>query len=119
MLVCLAGEADDEVGRDSDIGYGIAYSVHQAPVAIHCVTAAHGLQDLVVPVLHRNIDAATDLGQSGGGRDNAFTHVQRMRCQKAQTPQIRDVMQSGQQIGQVGPAAPVAGRRAMECSVSC
>ena len=61
-----------------------------------------------MPGLNWDIDARADLGQFGHGGDDAVGHLERVRRQEAQAPQVGQVAQRGEQIGQIRAARPLS-----------
>ena len=55
ILLCLPGEANDEVAGDGDVGPRCARLLDDLQVAVGGVAAVHCLQDSVASRLHRQV----------------------------------------------------------------
>ena len=112
--VALAGKADDEVGRQRQVGPRRAQRVDEAAIVVGGVAAVHRLEHRIGARLHRQVQERHQLRQVAMGADQLRVHVARVRGRVAQPRQARDLGQRAQQPGQAPGArrpGPRRGRR--------
>ena len=79
----LAGEADDHVGGQRDIGDVLADQRDAVEVALAVVCAAHRLEDPRRARLQREVDVLAHARKLGVGADHVLAHVLRVRARVA------------------------------------
>ena len=79
VFVGFAGEADDDVGGDGEVGPGFAHGVAEAQVFFVFVGAAHEAEDAVAAALHGEVDVAAEFGEVGVGFDEVFAEADGVR----------------------------------------
>src|SRR4029453_17344945 len=79
----LAGEADDDVGRQREVRDPGAEVVHEAQVALAAVRASHRLEDARRARLEREVRVLADGAALGHRRDHLAAEVLRMRAREA------------------------------------
>ena len=109
VVLGLAGEPDDDVGRHRQVvdrgpGRGEPFEVTRRRVA-----AAHGAQHAVAARLERKVQLLADLGRLGHGRDRFGPQVLGMRAGEAHALNPLDPTDGTQQVGEER-AAPRSGR---------
>ena len=110
VLLGLAREADDDVGRDRAVGDVLADHRDALHVALAVVGAAHRLQDPARARLQRQVDVLAQARQLGVRDDHLLAHVLRVRARVAHALDALDAVHERQQVGEVDPLAPAAGR---------
>ncbi len=100
----LAGEADDDVGRDRAVGDVLADQGDPVHVAPPVVGAAHPLQDLAGAGLQRQVDLLAEGRQLGVGTDHVLLHVLRVRAGVTDPLDSLDRVDPGQELGEADPA---------------
>ena len=79
----LAREADDDVGREGDVGDVLADQRDAVEVALAVVGAAHRAQDPRRARLQRQVDVLAQRRQLGVRADHVLAHVLRVRARVA------------------------------------
>ena len=102
LLLGFPGKADDYVGAEGHAGDGIPDAAGQFPVIVPGIGPAHPPQHFIIPGLHRQVDVFANLGQIGDGADDAVIHIRGMGSEKADPFQSVNIIQPGQQEGQIG-----------------
>ena len=93
----LAGEADDEVAGDGDVGARGADPVEDAQIGIGVVAAVHRLQHAVAARLHRQMQIGHQLFDLGMGADQALGHVVGMAGRVADAGEARQRVERADQ----------------------
>ena len=108
--LALAGEADDEVAGQRDIGPRGADALDQSQIVGGGVAAVHGGEDAVGAGLHRQMQIGHQRIEIAMGGDEIVVHVARMAGGVAQAVDARDFGEAEQQpaeapVAAVGPFA--------------
>jgi hypothetical protein len=107
VFVGLAGEADDEVAAQGQVGADGAQLAHRALVFHGGVAALHGHQDAVAAVLHRQVQVAHQLRHLGIGLDQARRELVRVAGGVADALDAGDLGHVLDQQREVGDPSPV------------
>ena len=75
VIVGLAGEADDDVGRERHVRHVLADLGDAVQVPLAVVGPPHGLEDAARPRLERQVDVLADRGEVHVGADDVLAHV--------------------------------------------
>ena len=75
----LAGEADDDVGRDGRVGHRRAYPLDDPEIALRPVAAAHPAQHVIGAGLQRHVQRRADVRGLGHRGDHVVGEVAGMR----------------------------------------
>ncbi len=108
VLVLLAGEADDEVGGQADVGAHRAQLADGALVLERRVAALHGRQDAVGAVLHGQVQVVDQLGHARIGVDQALAELLRVAGGEADALDAGELGDGLQQQREVGDLRRVA-----------
>ena len=108
VLLRLAREPDDDVGREGDAGNGPAQRRDHLQVAVAIVAPQHPLEHARAAALHRQVHVLADRGRLGHGAEHAVAEVGGVGRGEAQPRQARHVADRAQQVGEVVLAVPVA-----------
>ena len=103
--VGLAGEADDEVGGEGDVGARAAHALDDVEIVAPRVAAVHRGQDAVGARLHRQMQIGRERRVLGVGGDQLLVHVVGVRGRIAQAQHAGDFAAAASSAGEV------AGRR--------
>ena len=98
VLLGLAGEADDDVGRDRRIGHVLADQRDAVQVALAVVGAAHRLEDPARSRLQRQVDVLADGLALGVGEQHVLPHVLGVRARVADPLDAVDRVDRAQQL---------------------
>ena len=98
--VALAGEADDEVGRQRQVGGRRAQPLDQPAVVVGRVAPVHGPENPVGARLDGKVQEGRQLAHLGVGGDQLVVHVARMRRGVAQARQPIDLRQAADEAAQ-------------------
>ena len=107
MFFGLAGESDDDVGRDGAVRDALADVCDQVAVVLLGVAALHVFEHGIVTGLNGDFDVRHELGQFGDGVHQFFAEVVGMRGQEADALDAFDFVDQAQQAGQVGAIGDV------------
>ncbi len=102
VLLGLAGEADDDVRADREVGDRRAHLLGQREVALLRVRAAHRLEDARRAGLQRQVHLLTDGVAFGHRRDHRLTEVFRVRAREADALDPVDRVAGAQQLTELG-----------------
>ena len=86
VLLRLAREPHDDVGRHRQVGDGRTRRTESLQVPLRGVAASHGTQHTVAPGLQRQMQLLADLGRLRHGLDRLRPQVLGMRAGEADTP---------------------------------
>src|SRR3546814_438801 len=78
ILFGFAGEADDEVARDRDIGAHGTHALDDAKIAVDRMAAVHRGEDAVAARLHRQVEEGHQLVDLAMRGDQPVGHVVRV-----------------------------------------
>ena len=106
----LAGEADDEVGRQADVGSDFAQLAQFLLVLEHRVAALHQREHAVRAALHRQVQEIRELRHVAIRIDQAVAELDRMRGREADALDARNCRDEVDQRREVGMTT--AGQRA-------
>ena len=101
----LAGEADDEVGRQADVGSDFAQLAQFLLVLEHRVAALHQRQHAVRAALHRQVQEIRELRHVAIRLDQAVAELDRVRRREADALDARHFGDEIDQRRQVGMTA--------------
>src|SRR3954469_8150631 len=112
VLLGLAREADDDVGRQRAVGDVLADQRDAVEVAPAVVRPAHRLEDPRRARLQRQVDVLAERRQLGVRADDVLAHVLRVRARVADAVDAVDRVDQGQQLREgrlraLGQVAPV------------
>mmetsp|Transcript_53758 Transcript_53758/g.126759 ORF Transcript_53758/g.126759 Transcript_53758/m.126759 type:complete len:260 (+) Transcript_53758:1313-2092(+) len=102
VVVGLAGEADDKVAGQAQVGADGAQLAHDALELQRGVAALHRHQDAVAAVLHRQVQVVHELRDLAVGLDEARAELVGVAGREAQALDARNFGGIFQQQGQVG-----------------
>ena len=138
VVLALAGEPDDDVGRHRQVVDGGPGRRQPLEVARRRIAAAHGAQHPVAARLEREVQLLAHLGRLGHGRDRFGPQVLRVRAGEAHASDPLDPTDGAQEVGeersppcQVAPvgvdvlpqqgdlAVPVRARPSTSATMSC
>ena len=100
VVLGLAGEPDDDVGRHRQVVHGGPGRVEPFEVTSRRVTAAHGAQHAVAARLEREVQLLAHLGRFGHGRDRLGPQVLGVGAGEAHAPDPFDATDGAQQVGE-------------------
>ncbi len=100
VLLGLAREADDDVGRDGRVGHRRADLLDDAEEAFLPVGALHRLEHLVRTGLHRHVQLVHHVRGLGHRGDHVVGEVARVRRGEADALQAVDLAGRAQQLGE-------------------
>ncbi len=100
VVVGLAREADDDVGRQGDVRHVLAQQRDAVEVALARVGAAHLLQHARGARLQRQVDVLAQRAQLGVRADHVLLHVLRVRARVADPLDPVDRVDRAQQLGE-------------------
>ena len=112
MLVGLSREAEDEVGPERDVGHQFADLRDEVEEAVRRPGARHRAQQLLVHVLHRQVDVGHDLGDLGHGLQQWPLELVGLEVEQPQPLDAVDLCEFAQQHRGQGAPALVAVPRA-------
>ena len=75
VLLGLVREADDDVGRDGDLGHGGPELVNEHPELFERIATSHLREDAVGARLEREVDRVGHVGELGDGGDELIAEV--------------------------------------------
>ena len=99
ILVGLAGEADDHIGRKGDVGSRCTNALDRAKVIFRGVFAIHGGENAIRARLHRQMQVGHELGHFRMSDDEIIAHVARMARHVADALQAIDAGKTTDQPG--------------------
>src|SRR5436190_8506204 len=99
----LAGEADDDVGRQREVGDAGPEVVHETQVALAAVRAPHRLQDARRARLERKMRVLADGLALGHRGDHVPPEVLRVRAREADALDSVDRVDRAQELGEAAP----------------
>ena len=106
----LAGEADDDVRPEREIGNRRPHALDELQVPLARVRAAHRLQDPRGARLERQVDVLADRVALGDRGDHRLAEVLRVRAREADPLDPVDGVAGAQQLAELGADAPARGR---------
>ena len=101
----LAGEADDQVGRQADVRSDFPQPADLLLVLEHGVAALHQREHAVGAALHRQVQVIGELRHVAIGLDQAVAEFDRVRGHEADALDARHRRDEVDQRGEVGVAA--------------
>ena len=99
----LAGEPDDDVGAERQVGNRLAQARGQLEVALPRVRAAHRLEDPRRARLQRQVDVLADGIALGHRGDDGLAEVFRVRAREADPLDPVDRIAGAQELAELGP----------------
>ncbi len=102
VVLRLAGEPHDDVGRHRQVGDGGARRGEPLEVARRGVPAPHGAQHPVAAGLQRQVQLLADLGRLRHGLDRLGPEILGVRTGEADAPDALHRADSAQQLGEEG-----------------
>ena len=109
VLLGLAREADDDVGRQREVRDRGAELVHEPQVALAAVGAPHRLEDAGRARLQRQVRVLADRVALRHRGDHVAAEVLRMRAREADALDALDGVDGAQELGEVGPEIAAVG----------
>src|SRR5580765_3058547 len=103
--LAFAGEADDEVGGQADVGARLPQPARDGAVFERGVAALHRGEHPVGARLHRQVHVRRELRQVAVRIDEALGEFARMRSGIADSLQLVDFMNEKEQFGEIGGLA--------------
>ena len=103
----LAGEADDDVGGDSQVGKRLAQPLHQVEELLAGIAALHAGQDLIVAGLQGKVDVLADRRVGRHGLDHPRGEPGRVRRGEAEPVGRVELAQRLQQVRELDPGLEV------------
>ena len=103
VLLGLAGEPHDDVGRHRDVGDGRADRLEPAQVAIAPVRAPHRLEHAIRARLQREVDVLADGRRLRHGLDHVGREVVRMRRREPHPSDALDLPDLPEEFGEQRP----------------
>ena len=103
----LGREADQHVGRESDLGQGLATERDLGQVVLAGVAPVHPFQNGVRAGLHRQVQARADVVQTAHGVEQARIEVARVRGQEADAHLRQGRSDRGEQVREPETAIPI------------
>ena len=91
VVLGLAGEADNDVGGDGDVGHGVAQTAEGVKVGFAGVTAAHGFEDGVGAGLHGQVKVVAELGKRAEGAEKFVGATGGMAREEAEAAKAGDL----------------------------
>jgi len=91
VIFGLAGEADNDVGCDGDVGHGVAQTAEGVKVGFAGVTAAHGFEDGVGAGLHGQVKVVAKLGKGAEGAEEFVGATGGMAREEAEAAKAGDL----------------------------
>ena len=110
IRVGFAGEADDEIGGEGELGLRFAQAIDDAQIIVAGVVAVHRVEDAVGARLHRQMQLRHQFGQVAMRGDQAVVDVARMARGVAQPVDAGDFRKPLEQ-SRKRPGAAVRCRR--------
>ena len=108
VVVGLAGEADDEVGGDREVGDRGTRGGQPLEVALGGVAAVHAGERAVAPRLQREVQVLAHRRALGHRRDGLGPQVLRVRRREADAVDAVDRVERAQQVGELRAVLPGA-----------
>ena len=105
VVLGLAREADDDVGRDRGVGHRRADPVDDAEVALLAVGPAHRPQDPVGARLQGHVQLRHHVGRLGHGVDDVVGELRRVRRREPHPFEPVDLAAGPEQLGERLPVA--------------
>jgi hypothetical protein len=105
VFVGLAGEADDDIGRDRRVRDLLAHPVEDAEELLRPVRATHVLQDLVAPRLQRHVQLRHDVRRLGHRIDHIVGERRGVRTREAHPLEALDLSARAQELAERLPVA--------------
>ena len=105
IRVALAGKADDEIGRQRDVGPRRAQALDDAAIVVGGVPPVHRRQHAVGAGLHRQMQERHQLRHVAMRRDQRVVDVARMRGRVAQPREPGDLGERADQLAEPPVAA--------------
>eukprot|EP00963_Diacronema_lutheri_P000934 scaffold60_cov325-Pavlova_lutheri.AAC.22 len=103
LLFRLSGESDDDVGAEGGVRHVLAYVLDDAQVPFPGVSPFHGLENVVVPGLERDVEVLAHLGQFVAGFDQPIGKVTGMGGGESDAFDPRRIVHVIEQIGEPPP----------------
>ena len=103
VLLRLAGETDDQVGREGQVRDGGAHLVHEPQEPLAAVSATHRLQDSRRAGLERQVRVLADRVALGHCGDHRRPEILRMRAREADPPDSVHGVAGAEQLAEVRP----------------
>ena len=101
------GKAHDNIRAHGNIGNSVSNLADNVAVFGGSIRAAHPPQHIIVPGLDGQVDMLADLGLLRHRPDDAAAHIRRMRSEKTNPLQPVNIIQPGEQVGQILPVLPI------------
>ena len=105
--VAFAGEADDEIRRQREVGPDRAQAIDDGAELVHRVLAVHGREHAIGARLHRQVEIGHQRRHVAMGRDQGVVHVARVGGGVADAREPLDLRQRPDQA----PKRPLGRRR--------
>src|SRR5262245_9779095 len=102
----LAREADDDVGREREVGDRGAKLADEAQVALAAIRAAHRLEDTGRARLEREVRVLADRVTRRHRSDDVATEILRMRAREADALDPVDGVDRAQELGETAAEVP-------------
>src|SRR5439155_13106908 len=97
----LAGEADDEVGAERDVGNRGAQLLHESQVALGVIRAPHALEDPGRARLERKVNVLADARTLRERLDHRLAEVLWMRAREADPLDAGDAVTRAEKLAEV------------------
>ena len=101
FLLRLAGEADDHVAGQNQLGHDLAAIVRQLQIFLAVIVPVHGLQHPVVAGLEGQVELLGDPGVFRNGIKEFFACVLRVARHEAQPEVSRQLCDLGHEVGKI------------------
>ena len=105
FVLRLAGETDDHVAGQNQIGHDRAAIVRQLQIFFAVIVPVHGFQHPVVAGLEGQVELLGDLGVFRNGIKEFFACVLRVARHEAQPELARQLCDLGQEVGKIDTEA--------------
>ena len=103
----LAGEADDDIGREHELRHKAAAVIHELKILRARIAAVHGVEHAVVSRLERQMELLADLRIGRDGVKQLMTGVLGMGRHEAQAKIARQARDLRHEVGEIHAEAEV------------
>ena len=110
VVLGLAGEADDDVGAEREVGDRRAHLLGEREIALARVRAAHRLEDPRRAGLERQVHVLAHRVALGDRGDHRLAEVLRVRAREADALDALDRVAGAEQLAELGVGCRAAGR---------
>ena len=105
FLLRLAGETDDDVAGQNQLGHDLAAIVRQLQIFLAVIVPVHGFQHPVVAGLEGQVELLCDPGVFRNGVKELFACVLRVARHEAQPEFARQLCDLGHEVGKIDTEA--------------